>query len=77
VVGGADPRPVIPALAEAGRGFLRHVSVPKPSIAAALPVVLARRDLARPLDAPGPRGIGDKLAVTWAALTGRLGLATH
>jgi len=72
IVGGADPRRAIQALAAQGIGLLRPVSVPKPAIAAALPVVLARRDLARPLDTPGPRGIGDKLAVTWAALTGRI-----
>lgn len=76
VVGGADPRQAILALAETGRELLRPVAVPKPAIAAVLPVVLARRDLARPLAAPTPRGIGDKLAVTRAALTGRLGLAT-
>jgi len=76
VIGGADPSPAILALAGAGRGFLHAVAVPKPAIAAALPVVLARRDLARPLAAAIPRGIGDKLAVTWAGLTGRLGLAT-
>ena len=36
-------------------------------VAAALPAVLARRDLARPVRS-GPRLLGDRLAVTWAAL---------
>lgn len=42
--------------------------------AAALPVVLARRDLARLAGGrpvPRPRGLGDRLAVTWAGLRGQ------
>jgi phytoene synthase len=35
-------------------------------VAAALPAVLARRDLARPMRS-GPRFLGDRMAVTWAA----------
>jgi phytoene synthase len=41
-------------------------------VAAALPAVLARRDLARGPGAAAPRGIGDRLAVMAAALTGRI-----
>ena len=43
---------------------------PRPVIAAALPAVLARRDLAHGL-APRPRGIGDRLAVLGAYVRGR------
>lgn len=77
VIGGAGG----PALA----GLLREMAaeglealraarrdVPRPAIAAALPAVLARRDLARLAagrDA-GARGLGDRLAVTFAGLRG-------
>jgi phytoene synthase len=48
--------------------------VPKPLVAAALPAVLARRDLARQIGGRNPegRGIGDRLAVTLAGLRGRV-----
>jgi phytoene synthase len=63
-------------LVEEARALLarvRRTSLPKSAIAAALPAVLARRDLARwPAPAP-PRGLGDRLAVTLAALRGRTG----
>ncbi len=49
------------ALAAGGGRFSRH------AMAAALPGVLARRDLRRTMW--GPRGLGDRLAVTMAALT--------
>ena len=50
-----------------------RTSIPLPFIAAALPAVLARRDLRRGSAVqPGPRGLGDRLAVTWAGLTGWL-----
>jgi phytoene synthase len=65
-------RAVLATLAATGRSLLadapRHL--PRPVIAAALPAVLARRDLARLLRhrVPSPgRGIGDRLAVTLAA----------
>jgi phytoene synthase len=49
--------------------------IPPGTLAAALPAVLARRDLAR-LSAgrpvPAPRGIGDRAAVTLAGLRGRI-----
>ena len=42
------------------------------ALAAILPAVLARRDLRRIGSPPGPRGLGDRLAVVAAAITGRL-----
>jgi phytoene synthase len=66
---------VLRNLAGEGRGFLvagRPGQVPRRAIAAALPAVLARRDLARIPHAQPARGLGDRLAVTWAGLRGRL-----
>jgi phytoene synthase len=69
-------RAVLARLAEEGRALLRQGMAVRPrgsAIAAALPAVLARRDLARwPRLAPAPRGFGDKLAVTIAGLRGRV-----
>ncbi len=70
-----DPalRPVLAELAAWGRRLLGpRVAVPRPLIAAALPGVLARRDLGRVGRAPGPRGGGDKLAVAAAAAACRV-----
>jgi hypothetical protein len=39
-------------------------------LAAALPAVLARRDLRRPTGS-APRGLADRIAVIFAGLTGR------
>jgi phytoene synthase len=50
----------------------RRVPLPRPAIAAALPAVLARRDLARWPAVTMPRRVGDRLAVTFSALTGRI-----
>jgi len=72
VAGGADPAAAIRALAREGQGLLCPVRLPRTAIAAALPAVLARRDLARLPAPPGPRGIGDKLAVVQAAFRGRI-----
>jgi phytoene synthase len=62
-------------LARSGQEFLsktdRRLAVPRQSIAALLPAVLARRDLRR-LPTIRPRGIGDRLAVVTAWLTRRL-----
>jgi phytoene synthase len=74
-----DPalRPVLAELAAEGRAFLAEAAglrLPGTAIAAALPAVLARRDLARATPAPAARGVADRLAVTLAGLTGRLGL---
>lgn len=76
-------QPDTPAIADVrrvligeGREMLKAGRVPDGAIAAGLPAVLARRDLDR-LDVGGPlpakaRGIGDKLAVLLAALSGRV-----
>ena len=75
VTGGANPEPALRQLAEEARGFLaaaRRIRVPKSAIAAALPLVLARRDLRRWPPRPAPRGFGDKFAVVVAGLTGML-----
>ena len=66
---------VFGVLAAEGRSWLRDAAtrppVPRPAVAAALPGVLARRDLNRPLAGEiRPRGLGDRLAVTLAALAG-------
>jgi len=74
VCSGAAPYPAMAELARSAADFLRPVRVERAAIPAALPAVLARRDLARLHLPPAPRGLGDKLAVTWAGLTGRLGL---
>ena len=65
---------VIDALAGEGRAFLAEAgrgAVPASWRAAALPGVLARRDLRRP-GVVLPRGLGDRLAVMLAGTTGRL-----
>jgi phytoene synthase len=67
---------VLGHLAVAGRGFLESGPsgrVTRAFVAAALPAVLARRDLRRwPRLQPGYRGLADRLAVTWAGLSGRV-----
>lgn len=72
----ADPRlrPVLAELAAEGQGLLREGAgaVPRAIIAAALPAVLARRDLRHPQAPAAPRGGGDKLAVLAAYLSGRV-----
>ncbi|MDO9713330.1 squalene/phytoene synthase family protein [Paracraurococcus lichenis] len=49
-------------------------TLPRPALAAALPLVLARRDLGRLAAgrAVGERALGDRAAVTWAGLRGRV-----
>jgi 15-cis-phytoene synthase len=75
----ADPRsarlaPALRALADHGRRLLSEARgpVPRGVAAAALPAVLARRDLARLGQAIRPRGISDRLAVVVAGLTARV-----
>ncbi len=75
----ADPRsarlmPALEALTERARRLLRAAAQPLPRsvMAAALPAVLARRDLARFGQPAKPRGLGDRLAVVMAGLTGRV-----
>ena len=69
--------PVLAALRAEGVALLAQsqgLRLPRAAIAAALPAVLARRDLGRaskPGRRPG-RGIGDRLAVVLAAATGRV-----
>ena len=54
-------------LADARRGH-----VPRHAVAAILPATLARRDLARWPAVAAPRGLGDRLAVVFAGITGRV-----
>ena len=75
----ADPRsarlaPVLQVLADHGRHRLCDTRgpVPRRALAAALPAVLARRDLARVGRAIRPRGISDRLAVVVAGLAARV-----
>ena len=67
---------VLARLAQEGQTFLRQgaaAPVRGDVVAAALPAVLARRDLARgPRQVPAPRGFGDRLAVAIAGLRRRL-----
>ena len=69
--------PVLAELVMEGTGLLQEgsgVRLPRAAIAAALPAVLARRDLAiaRPPAQAEGRGIADRLAVMLAAALGRL-----
>jgi phytoene synthase len=69
-------RPVLLRLRAEGESWLaaarRSPPLPRVAVAAALPAVLAARDLKRPIDqGAGPRGFGDRMAVTLAALIGR------
>jgi 15-cis-phytoene synthase len=71
----ADPETALSAvteLAREGLALLRHTRLPRPVVAAALPAVLARRDLRRAPLFSRPRGAGDRLAVIKAGLTGRI-----
>jgi phytoene synthase len=67
---------VLRQLAADGQGFLAQAPsgrIPRAVIAAALPAVLARRDLRRGPDVqPGPRGFGDRIAVIWSGISGRV-----
>lgn len=61
-------------LGEEGRAMLtegRRDMPPRKAVAAALPAVLARRDLRHP-GAVRPRGLGDRMAVLAAAMRGRV-----
>lgn len=61
-------------LAAWGQGLLAEAggALPRPLLAAALPAVLARRDLRLPEAPPGPRGFADRAAVLAAFLAGRV-----
>lgn len=77
----ADPmapalQPVFGRLREEAVAWLaearRHPRPLRAAVAAALPAVLAARDLRQlPAASPGPRGFGDRFAVTLAGLSGR------
>lgn len=65
--------PVLRELAGEGAALLaRAARPPRAALPAALPAVLARRDLARVPAPAAPRGLGDRLAVVWAATIGRV-----
>jgi len=73
VIARPEAGPFIPQLAEVGRTWLAALPrLPRHAIAAALPAVLARRDLRRLPHCPLQRGLGDRLAVVFAGLAGRL-----
>jgi len=73
VAGPASPpvRKVLSVLVQEGQALLARAAtarLPRSAVAAALPAVLARRDLARWSTSPRPRGLGDRLAVLFAAI---------
>jgi phytoene synthase len=69
----APVQPVMLRLAKEGLGMLaRPMHLPRRAVAAALPAVLARRDLRRAPAFPVQRGLGDRLAVMLAGLAGRV-----
>ncbi|HBK04761.1 MAG TPA: phytoene synthase [Acetobacteraceae bacterium] len=51
---------------------VRRGAIPRSAIAAVLPAVLARRDLARWPAVATPRRLGDRLAVVFGGMTGRV-----
>lgn len=67
---------VLRRLAAEGQGLLAQAPsgrLPRAYIAAALPAVLAARDLRRGTAVhPGPRGLADRVAVVWSGLAGWL-----
>lgn len=76
VAPGSDAaRAAVSEVAAEGLRFLesaRQMRLPRRARAAALPAVLARRDLRRDPFPIAERGLGDRLAVIWGAMTGRL-----
>jgi phytoene synthase len=70
---GAAVQTVIGSLAHDALALIRGPArVPRHAVAAALPAVLARRDLLRAPAFPLHRGLGDRLTVTIAGLSGRI-----
>ena len=66
-------RRVLSALVQEGQALLARAAsapLPRSAVAAALPAVLARRDMAHWSAPPRPRGLGDRLAVLLAAMRG-------
>jgi phytoene synthase len=71
--GSVAGRAVLAEVVLTGLEFLREARpIRGAAVAAALSGVLARRDLRRWPVAPVPRGLGDRLAVMWAGVTGRV-----
>ena len=73
--GSEAARAALMEVARAGQALLaeaRPGAVPRVAIAAALPAVLARRDLARWPSVAMPRRLGDRLAVVFAGVSGRI-----
>jgi phytoene synthase len=72
--GAVPARAVLDDVAREGRALLEAPSgaVPRDAVAAALPAVLARRDLRRWPEVALPRRFGDRIAVTIAGLSGRV-----
>jgi phytoene/squalene synthetase len=69
----AGVQTVIGLLAGDALGLIRgSLRLPRHAVAAALPAVLARRDLLRAPLFPVERGIGDRLAVMIAGVSGRI-----
>jgi phytoene synthase len=72
---GSQPaRAALDDVVREGRAFLADagkIRVPLAAVAAALPAVLARRDLERWPAVAMPRRLGDRLAVVFAGVTGR------
>ncbi len=67
-------RKVLSVLVQDGQALLARAAtaqLPRSAVAAALPAVLARRDLARWSAPPMPRGLGDRFAVLLAAVRGQ------
>jgi phytoene synthase len=65
-------RPMVQCLAHEGLMLLRPIRLPRPAIAAALPAVLARRDLKRAPAFPAQHRLADRLAVLLAGVAGRI-----
>lgn len=72
-------QPLCRAFAEEGAATLARLraeaALPRAALAAALPLVLAGRDLKRLAagrTVPQPRGLGDRAALVWAGLRGRV-----
>jgi phytoene synthase len=73
--GSVPARAVLDDVVREGRTLLaaaRKTPVPREAVAASLPAVLARRDLARWPVISMPRRLGDRLAVTFAGISGRI-----
>jgi phytoene synthase len=68
----ASARAAVHRFAKEGLALLQPMRLPRRAVAAALPAVLARRDLRRAPTFPPQRGLGDRLAVVLCGLAGRV-----